>query len=408
MQVKVSLEEAQEFLLGLITPLGDEFIDLAGSFGRVLATDVVATQSLPPCIQSAVDGYALHGEDVERPEAYPTRGLALRQRLKAGEIPEQGLAAGETARVVTGGPVPDFTAAVVAEEQAQLHGNQVFINNIVAPGSNLKAAGEDFQNGEVIARSGTPLTPGLIGVLAAMGQSRAQVYRQPKVAVVSFGGEIVSPQETPGPGQTRDCNGPLLAALVARDGGRITGVEILTDADRRADQLRLQNLISQSDLLLTIGGTAREAGDQALFILRELGARMLFWGVRIKPGSHSGAGIIDDKPVISLSGNPAACSVGYELLAAPVLRNLQGLRPLPLRLTAICTNSFPKGGGSSRFLRGYAICGQDGWRVAILPGQKSSMLRSLVGSNVLIELPEGHAPVEPGARVTVLLTNPVI
>ncbi|MGD0152505.1 MAG: gephyrin-like molybdotransferase Glp [Thermacetogeniaceae bacterium] len=408
MRVKVSLEEAQEELLGFATPIGDEFIDLAHAFGRVMAVDVVATQSLPPCIQAAVDGYALHEEDVARPEAYPTRRLTLRQRLKAGETAGHGLAAGETIRVVTGGPVPDFTSAVIAEEQVRLHGNQVFINNIVAPGSNLKAPGEDFTNGEVIARAGTPLTPGLVGVLAAMGQSRVAVYRQPRVAVVSFGGEIVPSWETPDPGQTRDCNGPLLAALVARDGGRITAVEIMRDTDRRADRLLLQNLIDQSDLLLTIGGTANEAGDQALFILRELGARMLFWGVRIKPGSHSGAGIIDDKPVISLSGNPAACSVGYELLAAPVLHNLRGLRLLPVRLTAICTNSFPRGGGPRRFLRGYAVCGQDGWRVAVLPGQKSSMLRSLVGSNALIELPEGHTPVEPGARVTVLLINPAI
>ncbi len=134
---------------------------------------------------------------------------------------------------------------------------------------------------------------------------------------------------------------------------------------------------------------------------------MLFWGVQIKPGSHSGAGCYDGRIIVSLSGNPAPCWVGYELLAVPVLRALQGLRPLPLpRLSAVCTGSFPKGGGPRRFLRGYAVCGQDGWRVAILPGQKSSMLRSLLDCNALIDLPAGHQPLEAGGEVSLILLGP--
>lgn len=406
MQVKMNLEEAQDELLGLITPLSDESIELTQAFGRILYMDLVAARALPPWPQSAVDGFAVHEEDIGPDKnGRDPRGLILRQYLKAGEAPEYPLASGEVARVVTGGPVPDHTAGVIAEEQVRLQEGRVFFDDVIAHGSNLKATGEDFQSGEVIARPGTRLNPGLIGALAAMGQSRAMVYRQPRVAVVSFGGEVVPAHAQLGPGQTRDCNGPLLAAMVARDGGKITGMEILEDTDRRSDQWHLEKLLTQSDVLLTIGGTAHETGDQALIILRELGTRMLFWGVQIKPGSHSGAGFYNDRPVIALSGNPAACSAGYELLAAPVLRALQGLRPLPLRLTAICTNSFPKGGGTRRFLRGYAVCGPDGWRVAVLPGQKSSMLRSLVDGNALIDLPAGHGPVDPGANVTVILPN---
>ena len=111
----------------------------------------------------------------------------------------------------------------------------------------------------------------------------------------------------------------------------------------------------------------------------------------------------DGKPVIALSGNPAACSIGYEALAAPVLRVLQSLSPSPRRLAAVCTNSFPKRGGPRRFLRGYAVCGQDGWRVLVLPGQKSSMLRSLIDCNALIDLPAGHPPVEAGSEVSLML-----
>lgn len=421
MQVRVRMEEAQDAVLSLVVPLNGETVDLAQASGRVLHEDQVAGQSLPPYPQSAVDGYAVHGDDIGRErDGIEHLELTLRQHLKAGEVAGYPLAPGETVRVVTGGPAPDFTAAVVAEERVRLPGGpmpdgnapdghdpgaRVLINDAIAPGSNLRMTGEDFRSGEVIARTGTRLTPGLIGVLAAMGQGAVRVYSRPRVAIVSFGRELVPAHETPAPGQTRDCNGPLLAALVARDGGVITGVEILADDDRRSDISRLEKLAAQSDVLLTIGGTSNETGDQALIILRELGARALFWGIRIKPGSHSGACSYRDRPTISLSGNPAACSVGYELLAAPVLRALQGAQPPLRRLTAVCTSSFSRAGGPHRFLRGYAICGQEGWRVAVLPGQKSSMMRSLIDCNSLIELPAGHPPVEAGSEVSLILTG---
>lgn len=398
------MEEAQDTILGFTTPLNGETVDLALAAGRILHEDLAASQTLPPYAQSALDGYAIHGDDTGGDGR--GRQLILRQHLTAGEVSAYPLAPGETVRVVTGGPVPDGTAAVIAEERVRLAGDRVLIDEEIAPGSNLRMPGEDFQSGEVLARNGTRLTPGLIGVLAAMGQGRVRVYPRPRVAIVSFGREVVPAHETPAPGQTRDCNGPLLAALVARDGGVVTGMEILADDDRRSDIKRLEKLAAQSDILLTIGGTSTEAGDQALVILKELGARALSWGVRIKPGSHSGACSYHDRIITSLSGNPAACSVGYELLVAPALRALQGLTPPLRRLTAIITSSFSRQGGPRRFLRGYAVCGQDGWRVAILPGQKSSMLRSLIDCNSLIDLPAGHPPVEVGSRVSLILTGP--
>jgi len=404
LQVDVGLKEAQDKLLGLIIPLNCEPVALEQALGRILGLDLVASQSLPPCAQSAVDGYAIHKDDLGTGGGTPAgQGLIVRQFLKAGEEPGAPLAPGETVRVVTGGSVPAAAAAVIAEELVRIQGGRVFKRHELAPGSNLKLTGEDFQEGEVIARPGTRLLPGLIGVLAAMGQSRVLVFRRPRVAIVSFGTELTPACDLPAPGQTRDCNGPLLAALVARDGGEVTGVEILDDDERKENRERLAGLLGRSDLLLTIGGTAQESGDRARPILCQLGTDVLFWGVDIKPGSHSGAGICDGKPVISLSGNPAACSIGYEVLAGPVLRLFQGLNPSLRRLTAVCTNSFPKSGGPRRFLRGHAVCGQDGWRVLVLPGQKSSMLRSLIDCNALIDLPAGHPPLEAGNEVSLMM-----
>ena len=205
-------------------------------------------------------------------------GLIVRQVLKAGEEPEAPLAPGETVKVVTGGPVPAFAAAVIPEEQVRLQGGRVFFTGARPPGSNLKMTGEDFQKGEVVARPGTRLTPGLIGALAAMGQSRVTVYRRPRVAIVSFGRELVPARETPATGQTRDSNGPLVAALVVRDGGEIAGVEILGDDGQSEDRERLERLLSQSDLLLTIGGTSHETGRPGAVDPAPTGNRGAFLG----------------------------------------------------------------------------------------------------------------------------------
>lgn len=355
----------------------------------------------PPHPQASVDGYAVHVDDVGR-----CSNFKVKEYLRNGDVPGSPLMPGQTAGVVTGGPLPGGTGAVIPQESVAVKGDRAVFTAEVSPDSNIKQPGEDFRAGELLARRGIRLDPGLLGVLAAFGNSEVPVCRRPRVMILSLGREIVPCHATPAPGQIWDSNGPLLASLVTRDGGQVAGVEVAGDENPDGVKERLKKLLKQADLVLTVGGAASGVCDNALLALREIGARLLFWGVRIKPGSHCGAAVWDSKPVISLSGNPAACAVGYQLLAAPVLRAFQALNPFPHRLAALCTDPFPKKGGPRRFLRGYAVCHQDGWRVSLLPGQKSSMLRSLIGWNALVELPAGHPPLEPESQVSVLLLNP--
>jgi molybdopterin molybdotransferase len=303
--------------------------------------------------------------------------------------------------------LPGGAGAVVPWEQVSLAGNRVVLPGEIVSGSNIKQQGEDFMAGELLARRGTRLGPGRIGVLAAMGKREVPVFRRPRVTILSLGRGVVPCQTLADGGLVWDSNGPLLASLVSRDGGQLIGVEVSGGEACAGIGDRLKELIPQSDLVLTIGGAASGTDDQALFALRGIGARVLFWGMRVKPGSHSGAAVMDSRLVISLPGNPAACAVAYQLLASTALHALQGLDPYPQRLSAQCTGSFPKKGGPRRFLRGYVFYREDGWAVNILPGQKSSMLRSLVEWNALVELPAGHTPLEAGTPVSVLLLSPI-
>ncbi|HHW44514.1 MAG TPA: molybdopterin molybdotransferase MoeA [Desulfotomaculum sp.] len=349
-----------------------------------------------------MDGFAVHVDDVGRRTSF-----VIKKCLRNGDLPVFPLKPGETVGVVTGGPLPGGTGAVIRRESIVIDGNRMVFTGEFSQGSNIRQAGEDFRAGELLVRRGTRLDPGTIGVLAALGESEVPVYRRPRVTILSLGREIVPCHVKPAPGQVRDSNGPFLASLVLRDGGEVTGVEVVGRESPAGIKKHLEKMLKQSDLVITVGGTASGACDQALQILREIGAGVLFWGVRIKPGGHSGAAALDAKPVLCLPGNPAACAVGYQLFAAPVLRAFQALNPYPPRLPALCTGSFPKKGGPRRFLRGCAVCGQGGWEVSLLPGQKSSMLRSLINWNALIDLPAGHPPLEPGSRVPTLLLTPL-
>ncbi|HUW66399.1 MAG TPA: molybdopterin molybdotransferase MoeA [Spirochaetia bacterium] len=396
MLVDVKLEKARQSLLDAIVPLPEEAVALEQALGRIMVRDLVAPLDLPSHPQSAVDGYALGRDGLNGPME-----CVLRQY--PGETPAgRVLGPGEAVAVVTGGTLPPGTGAVIAREYVRVEGNRILARMDIPPGRNVKPAGEDFRAGQLVMPAGSSVDPGLIAVLAAFGQVEVYVRRRPRVGILSLGEEIVSCRTTPLPDQVRDANGPLLAALVTLHGGEVVGVETAGDSGPLAARVRLERLLEQADLVLTVGGAASGPDDYALSMLRETGARVLFWGVRIKPGHHTGAALCADRPVIALSGNPAACAVAYQLLAAPVLRACQGLRPCPPERSAVCTDSYPKQGGPRRFLRGYASCGQDGWRVSLLPGQKSSMLRSLINWNVLVELPAGHPPVEAGTRVAVI------
>ncbi|WP_027366096.1 molybdopterin molybdotransferase MoeA [Desulfotruncus alcoholivorax] len=398
MLTNIPLEEARELLMSNIIALPGRFVLLEAASGRVCYQDTHALHDLPPFLQSAVDGYAVSMDDGADDKQY-----LLKESLRPGDYPGFSLKPGQAAGVVTGGPVPPGTRAVIPREFTELKEGYVTCLNGVNPGDNLKKPGEDFYAGDMMAKRGTILSPGLIGALAAYGVSQIKVFERPKVAVLSLGREIVPYHQEPAPGQTRDSNGIFLAALARRDGAEVTVAETAGDMEPLQIKCRLEKLLGQADVVLTTGGAASGIYDQALNAIRLTGARPLFWGVRMKPGSHSGAAIINSRLVIALSGNPAACAVGYHLLVTPVLRALQGLNPGLVRLGAVLRNTLLKKGGPRRFVRGHAFWHQNKWQVSFAPGQKSSMLRSLINYNALIDLPAGHPPVEAGQEVSIIL-----
>lgn len=390
----IDLCDAQEILLNQVSLLSEEIIPVSESFGRVAAQELTVLNDFPPVAQAAVDGFAIHGDDLHG--AFP---LLIKKYLRFGDVPPSPLAPGEVVGVLTGVPVPEGTAAVVPFELVKVQDETVSLPYPVKPNLNIKQPGEDFKQGEVLAAPGKVITAGLISALLANGISRAKVYRRTKVAILGLTSNVVDSLNHLHTGQIFDSNGPLLKALITRDGG-----EVIVSSFPFNEEVINEEILKEADLIITVGGTFSQSDSEAVNLLRRWKAEILFWGIKMKPGSHMGAGLWNNKPVLCLSGNPMACAVGYELLAGPLILKMQGLPYMHTQVLAKCTNSISLSRQNvTRFIYGKAECSADGWKVEVLSMQKSSMIRPLIDGNVLIELPAGQTGITAGSDVTIRL-----
>lgn len=399
MFAQIDLENAQRILLDRLSSLSSEYVVLTEGLNRVISENLFAVQDHPLNPQAAVDGFAvcgLPGGDSFR----------LLESPKNCEIRNLILKPGEGVRVTTGGLLPGNTEAVIPDEKIQKTSGEIIKLGQIVPGSNIKNPGEDFRRGELLAARGTCLSTGLIGLLMAFGYYRVPVFCRPKVLILSLGPQIVPCHVTPGPGEIRDSNGPLLGALSTKEGGRVIDIRTAGNKDLEESLDEISELFTEADLIITTGGTFDGQYNAVNWLFQKMNVETIFREVRMKPGCHNSAGFWKGRPVISLSGNPAACLVGFELLAAPVLRVLQGLNPNLKRVSGVCRNSYSGSQGPRCFLRGRLNYCEKGWTVDVLPGQKSSMMKSFINCNALIDLPAGRPSVQVGEEVSVILLTP--
>ena len=397
----ISLENAREILIENCHILTGEIIPLNQAVNRILLQPVYAAHDLPAKAQSAVDGFALGAGPDQIGSSYEVIA-----DLKLGSLPQFRLEYNQAAAVSTGGILPAGTVAVVPVEKARLEQQQVIVLEQIKPGTNIKAAGEDFKQNELLLSVGTQLDYADMALLASYGITNVEVVLQPRVAIVCLSANIVPVGMELEDGQIWDSNGPMINALVIRDGGLVGPVVYsgIIGQEKMISQLSRQ--MDNLEVVIFTGGTFQNGENEAEAVMKALNARVLFREVKMQPGSHSAAGIADHCLLMSLSGNPAACAVNYNMLVTPVIQNLLGQNSNYQRIKARCITGYSKKSGSRRMVRGRAYCTENGWEVEVLPGQKPSMLRSLLGCNAFIDLPAGTPPVEAGEEVSVILLSP--
>jgi molybdopterin molybdotransferase len=302
--------------------------------GRYLAVDVVSDEFVPAFDRSTVDGFAVISRDlVGCSESIPA---ILRKAGESvmGTMPVHTLMAGECFYVPTGGALPQRADAMVMIEFVEDFGagDYGFIK-AVAPGANMIFKGEDLRPGDKILEKGKKLTAADIGTLAAMGVTEIEVYKRPRIAVISTGDELVPFNKELPAGKIRDVNTPMLSSLIEGKGSIAISFPIIPD---KKEQLRVAmcDAVREADVLLVSGGTSVGEHDNLPTLIEELG-EVFVHGIAIKPGKPTVIGQIDGKPVIGLPGNPVAAFFMFHLLVKGLIAGLQGGRTdlVPIELT---------------------------------------------------------------------------
>lgn len=400
MKERISLEEARAEILAHLTPMGEETVPLDQGLGRTLSRDLTAPYSQPPFPRAPVDGYALRARDTLGASPDTPVRLDVADTVYAGDVAAVPLGPGQAVRVMTGAMLPEGCDCVIRQEDTDLGSPRVSIRRPLVPFENYVPMGSDFPAGSLLLPAGTRLDAAALGVLASGGYAEIPVFQRPAVGVLTTGDEVVAPGTRPlPPGKIYGSNGVLLAARLRELG--LPDVRLRHAPDDPAQVARaIRELLAVCSCVITTGGVS--VGERDIFhqALPLLGARRLFWRVKVKPGTPAMFSLWEGKPILSLSGNPFAALATFELLARPMLAALCRQSALDLRKgQAVLGDPFPKESRTRRFLRGRL---EDG-RVHLPSDHSSGALFSLLGCHCLAEIPAGSPPLPAGTPVTIYL-----
>ncbi|MCT3065571.1 molybdopterin molybdotransferase MoeA [Lactiplantibacillus pentosus] len=389
----ISITEAQAKINNVTLPTVTETIPVAEANHRVLAETVTAPFAYPHFRRSGVDGFAIRqADDHDYPHEFKVVG-----NVPAGATFHQPLGQDEAVRIMTGADVPvDAGVVVMLEKTRDLDDHHI---NIVVPEkhSNITEIGEEYQAGDVLIEKDTELNPGGLAGLTALGVQRVTVYRQPRVAVITTGSELMAADEPVQEGKIYNSNGILIPELVRENGGIVTSVEQLVD-DNDLLQASLQKAIAENDIVITDGGisvgdfdfigdTARQADE------------LLFNKIKQRPGSVTTAFVQDQTLVMALSGNPGACYTGFYLYVEPLLRRFVHQATRLQKVTSRLAAPYHKTNGFDRILRAtYTV--EDGQYATYPNGpDRSGALSNLQTTTCLIKIPHSNQPIALNAEV---------
>lgn len=390
--------------LGAAAPVGVESVPLGACVGRTAAEDVVAGVALPRFASSAMDGWAVRAADVagaspERPVVLSGRGEA-----RAGRPAEGPVAAGTAARISTGARLPGGADAVVRLEETTPEGDDVAVHVAVAPGRDVRRAGEDVAPGQVVVRAGERLAPGHVAILAGIGADAVVCRRRPRVLLLLTGDELTTGGAELAEGAVHDVGGPVLRALLQAEGAEV--VEVRHVGDRRAPTVDAL-AGADADLVVSCGGASVGTHDHVRAALRELGAREEVGGLALQPGRPTWLGALPvehgTRPVLALPGNPGAALAVAVLLLGPLIRGMTGRGPAPVTRARVA-HATHGDAGRVRALRVALGEDDDGGRVArVLEGQQPHRLASLPATDAYALVPAGAGVLHAGTTVEVVL-----
>jgi molybdopterin molybdotransferase len=398
----ITAAEALRIVLEHAAPLGAETVATPEALGRIGCEDVVSGRQLPPLDNSAMDGYALRAADAKAASESSPVALPIDFEVPAGDPGTRALAAGRSARIFTGAPLPPGADSVVRQEDTERRGDEVEIRVAPRLGDHVRRAGEDVEIGETVIAAGSLLSAAHVGMLTSLGRGFVSVRQRPRVAILSGGDELVEPDGDVAGGRIVSSNSWSIAAQCRELGADPVYLGIARD---RPDDIerRLRGGLA-CDVLVSSAGVSVGDRDYVRGVLEKLGCRLAFWGVKIKPGYPLAFGSFEGRGplVFGLPGNPVSAMVTFEEFVRPALLRMAGhdrlFRP---QLQATVGEGMRKQPGRLHFVR--VRLERSGSRVLAFStgNQSSGVLRSLTRAQGLLIFPAEAKELREGDTATV-------
>jgi molybdopterin molybdotransferase len=395
-QKLTSLEQALQVFFGALrmNQLKTVSVPLPSALSRILANDVVAVQDLPRFDRSAMDGYAVRAEDTFLVSQFKPKTLQI---AKADVLEKK-----QAMQVWTGNPLPEGADAVVMLEDSKRIKDRIDVCVSVTPGENVSRKGEDIRKGKVAVEAGTRLRPHHLGLLAALGHSEIDVFEKPRIAILATGSELVPIGKRLQKDQVFEVNGLVLSAMCCELGAEPLILGIAKD-DIEEISRKLESQLDKADVLLTSGGTSAGRLDLVPDAVNELGKPgIMIHGVAMRPAMPTALGIVREKPIIVLPGNPVAAMIGFEVFVRPLILRLLGItreaRPL---MQAKMTRGIATTLGKRNFVR-VRLLEKDGEFLAEpISARGSAMISTMTKANGYVVVPENQDGLEQGEQVQV-------
>jgi molybdopterin molybdotransferase len=390
---------ALEKILSAVKPVRDsEKLPIRDALNRVLAEDIASLINVPSGTNSAMDGYAVRGDDIP---GTGTAELLITGTSWAGRPMQQPLEAGTCARIMTGAILPGGADTVIIQEDVERHGDSIRIDNTTRRGDNVRRAGEDIKKGEVVLSRGRRLNPADIGLLASLGIGEVRVTRRLRAAFFSTGDELRSIGEPLDEGCVYDSNRYTLHTMLSRLNADIIDMGVVRDQPQLIEEAFV-SAAGNADVVITSGGVSVGEADYVRETLARVG-NVEFWKVAMKPGRPLSFGRINHACFFGLPGNPVSVMVTFYQFVQPALRAMMGdTQTDPVMIRATCTSRLKKRPGRIEYQRGILERNTDGSMVVRKTGaQGSGILSSMSQANCFIILGMDNAGVEPGEEVDV-------
>ena len=393
---RTTVSDAIAWIEDHVLLLPESVIPLAEGVGRVLARGITSDVNVPQFARSMMDGFAVRAADTSGASPYNRLALEVIGESLPGSIFAGVVGPGQAVRIMTGAPLPGGANAVLPVEVVEIDGSQVLAQGEVSPGKHVGRIGEDITSGTKVLERGRVLRPQDVGVLASIGVSQVPVVRRVGVRIVVTGNELLPAGSRPEGVRIVDSNGPMLSALVARDGGLAIHPGIVADTPEAI----LKAMRSEADLVIVSGGSSVGQEDHAPSLVLKHG-ELPIHGIAMRPSSPTGMGMIDGRLVFLLPGNPVSCLCAYDFFAGRAIRALGGYstdwpyrrRKAPLARKIVSTV------GRLDYMRVRLI--DD--RVDPLAISGSSILSSTTRADGFVLVPPDSEGYPPGAEVEVFL-----